>query len=155
MNCKPCLPRGPSHGSAGRAILAIVFIATLVHPVSAETSFVLASTRGSPGATVSVPVILRGETNVVALQADVLFDSSSLFSGAVAAGGAAANHVVATTAGAPRVRRLLCYSLGNAPLSNGVIATLDFTVPVGTVQNALRLSLSNVLLVTAAPAAVP
>jgi hypothetical protein len=155
MNCKRRITRDQSNRRAHGAIAVLVFGALLARSVSAETSFIVASTRGSPGATVSVPVILRGETNVVALQADVLFDSAAVSSGAVAAGGATANHVVTSSEPAAGIKRLLCYSLTSSPMSNGVVATIVFNVPSTALQNALRLSLSNVLLVTASPSAVP
>lgn len=139
----------------GLAAVAISFIVAIVAPtLHAGTSFIVGGTRGYPATTVSVPVVLRGETNVVALQADILFDTNSLISGAVTSGGTAANHIVALSEPAAGVRRLLLYSLNNTPLSNGVLANLSFSISPGTHQNALRLSLSNVLLVTAAPTPV-
>ena len=134
--------------------MAVLLIATLALPLHADTTFSIESTRGAPGTTVIVPVTLRGETNAVALQADLLFDPALLLPGDVTAGTVANNHVLTFTDLVPGVRRLLIYSLSSAPMTNGVVVNLGFTVPPGTSQHALRLSLSNVVLVTSAPSAI-
>jgi hypothetical protein len=154
MSLKSGLHReGSSHGVC--CAMVLLLIASVASPLQAGSFFSIESTRGHPGTTVAVPITLRGETNVVALQADIHFDPATLLPAAINAGTAAANRALASSDPVPGVRRLLIYSLTSTPMTNGVVAALNFTVQPVANQNALRLSLSNVLLVTAVPAGVP
>jgi hypothetical protein len=132
--------------------LALAFgaaVACGVTDLHAGTRLVVGGARGMAGTTVSIPVILRSDANVVALQADVLFNTNSLSAGSVTAGAVSANHVVASSRPTAGVQRLLLYSLNNKVLSNGVLANLSFTVAPGSYPEALRLAVTNVMLVTA------
>ena len=108
--------------------------------------------RGFPGRTVEVPISLRYRTNdvrdVVALQADVVFDATGVDDGTPSAGGIAERHVLASSNPANGTRRLLVYSPGNAVLTNGEVARVPFTVAPNEYRN-FALRLTNVILVRA------
>ena len=95
--------------------------------------------RGFPGRTVEVPVSLRYRTNdvrdVVALQADVVFDATGIDDGAAAPGAITANHVLDSSNPVSGTRRLLVYSPGNAVLTNGEVARVPFTVAPNEYRN--------------------
>lgn len=108
--------------------------------------------RGFPGHTVEVPISLRYRTNdlrdVVALQADVVFDPRGVSDNTPTGGLMLANHVLASSSPAVGTRRLLVYSLSNTTLTNGEVARIPFTVGPNEYRN-LSLTLSNVILVRA------
>ena len=108
--------------------------------------------RGFPGQTVEVPVSLRYGTNdlrdVVALQADVLFDATGVADSAPAPGVVSANHVLASSAPFSGTRRLLVYSPAGSLLTNGEVARIPFSVGPNEFRN-FSLRLTNVVLVRA------
>src|SRR5205085_2973183 len=83
--------------------------------------------------------------NVVALQADIVFDQNGLGSGNPTRGPALRNHSVATSVPGTGVRRVLIYSPDNSTLTNGVIANVPFTLAPGQARN-FSLTLANVIL---------
>jgi hypothetical protein len=107
---------------------------------------------------VEVPLSLNYRSNevrnVVALQADVLFDASGVSDGSPSGGPLLLRHVLASSAPAPGVRRLLVYSLESAVLTNGTVANIPFTVAPNAFRN-FSLTLSNVILVRADATQVP
>jgi hypothetical protein len=114
--------------------------------------------RGFPGRTVEVPVSLSYRTNdardVVALQADVVFDATGVADGPPAGGGILTSHVLASSAPSAGTRRLLVYSPGNAVLTNGEVARIPFSVGANEYRN-FALRLTNVILVRAEATEVP
>jgi len=130
----------------------------LAEAVLATPRLAVTSVRGFPGATVQVPVTLRygsnDPQNVVALQADVVVQSGSANSAAPSGGDALGNHELASSEPVGGTRRILVYSLANAVMTNGVVASIPFFVPQGSFQN-VRLSLENVILSTADAIPVP
>lgn len=108
--------------------------------------------RGFPGVTVEVPVSLQFGPNelrdVVALQADVWFDASGVSDGTPTNGLLLSQQVLASSQPAAGTRRLLVYSLANAPWTNGLVANIPFTVGLGEYRN-FPLRLGNVILVRA------
>jgi len=106
--------------------------------------------RGFPGRTVEVPVSLRYRTNdvrdVVALQADVVFDATGIGDGTPASGSLLDKHVLASSSPVAGTRRLLVYSLANAVLTNGEVARIPFSVAPNEYRN-FTLRLENVILV--------
>jgi len=108
--------------------------------------------RGFPGRTVEVPVALRYRTNdpqdVVAFQADLVFDATGLHDGMPASGGQLVSHVLASANPANGTRRLLVYSAGNAVLTNGEVARIPFTVGLNEYRN-FSLRLTNLIMVRA------
>jgi hypothetical protein len=125
-------------------------VVVCVMDLSAVPRLTLGTARGFPGNTVEVPVSLRYGTNdlqdVVALQADVVFDASGLSEAAPAGGTILGRHVLVSSRPTAGVRRLLVYSLENAALTNGVVATIPFTVGPKEYRN-FALTLANVILV--------
>ena len=110
--------------------------------------------RGFPGRTVDVPISLRYRTNdvrdVVALQADVVFDATGVADADAepAPGVITSNHVLASSAPFIGTRRLLVYSPAGSVLTNGEIASIPFNVGPNEYRN-FTLRLTNVILVCA------
>jgi hypothetical protein len=131
----------------------VIYFVLVAFAVSASAvSLRVGTVRGFPGVTVEVPVSLRYGTNeardVVALQADVLFDASGVSDAAPTSGPLLSQHLLASSQPAVGTRRLLVYSLANATLTNGVVANIPFTVGPGEDRN-FPLTLANVILVRA------
>ncbi len=114
--------------------------------------------RGFPGRTADVPVSLRYRTNdlrdVVALQADVVFDATGITDRPPASGVMISNHVLFSSAPVAGTRRLLLYSTSGATLTNGDLARILFSVGPGEYRN-FALRLTNVILVRANASRVP
>jgi len=140
----------PGFGSAIVAGLACLLAAD--ETAHAVPRLVAGVVRGFPGRTVEVPVSLRYRTNdvrdVVALQADVIFDATGVTDGEPAPGGMLNNHVQASSRPASGTRRLLVYSPANAVLTNGEVARIPFTIGPNEYRN-FSLRLTNVILVRA------
>ena len=88
--------------------------------------------RGFPGTTINVPVSLifasNDLRNVVAMQADVVFADDVLTTGTPASGTALRGHELASSQPVPGTKRLLVYSLVNSLFTNGVVASIPFSV---------------------------
>ncbi len=127
-------------------------VLTLITLSAPAVSLRVGLVRGFPGNTVEVPVSLRYGTNdlrdVVALQADVLFESVGLSDGTPVGGPILVRHLLASSVPVGGVRRLLAYSAQNDFLTNGVVATIPFTVAPKEYRN-FTLTLSNVVLARA------
>ena len=138
--------------------LSLLGLLLLPAPAHAVPRLVAGIVRGFPGRTVEVPISLRYRTNdvrdVVALQADVVFDATGVTDAAATGGGLPASHVLASSGPGVGTRRLLVYSPGNAVLTNGEIARIPFTVGPSEYRN-FALRLTNVILVRADAAQVP
>ena len=108
--------------------------------------------RGFPGRTVEVPITLSYRTNdvrdVVALQADVVFDANGVDDGTLTPGRITSKHVVDSSNPTSGTRRVLLYSLANSVLTNGEIARVLFSVAPKAYRN-FALRLENVILVRA------
>ena len=119
------------------AVLAALLVLPVLtaHAVSLRVGVV----RGFPGNTVEVPVSLGYRSNevrnVVALQADVLFDASGVTDGTPLNGPLLSRHALASSGPSPGVRRLLVYSSESAVLTNGVLARIPFTVGPNAFRN--------------------
>jgi hypothetical protein len=120
--------------------------------VQAVPRLVAGIVRGFPGRTVEVPVSLRYRTNdvrdVVAFQADVVFDASGVTDDVPVRGNIMSNHVLASSAPFTGTRRLLVYSPGNAVLTNGEVASIPFSVGPQEYRN-FTLRLTNIVMVRA------
>lgn len=114
--------------------------------------------RGFPGNFVEVPVSLSYHSNevrdVVALQADVLFDAGGIGDAAPSGAPLLSRHTLASSGISSGVRRLLVYSTENAVLTNGEVARIPFTVAPNQFRN-FPLTLTNVILVRADATPVP
>ena len=80
--------------------------------------------------------------------ADVLFESVGLSDGLPAGGPILVRHLLASSAPVTGTRRLLVYSPENAFLTNGVVASIPFTVAPKEYRN-FMLTLSNVVMARA------
>ena len=83
---------------------------------------------GQIGSTVSVPVSFQSDSNVVALSFDLVFDAARLSSGAAVGGNALAGHLVDSAETISGTRRVVIYSLANAPLKNGTLINIPMTI---------------------------
>jgi len=119
----------------------------------AEPKLSVGSVSGYPGLTATVPIFFKASSNnspsVVALQADISFNPALLSSGPATAGPALGNRVLDSNEPQPGVRRILIYSLNNAPLTNGIVARIPFTVAPGIHVSTAGLLLSNVVMAAA------
>jgi len=133
--------------------LSILLLALTAHGVSLRVGVV----RGFPGNTVEVPVSLSYRSNevrdVVAFQADVLFDPNGITDSTPASGALLSRHVLASSAPATGTRRLLVYSTQSAVLTNGEVARIPFAVAPNQFRN-FALTLTNVILVRGDASAV-
>jgi len=132
-------------------LLALYVVSMLgANTAHAAPKLIAGIVRGFPGRTVEVPVSLRYRTNdvrdVVALQADVVFDVTGIEDSTPAPGAITANHVVDSSHPANGTRRLLLYSHGGSVLTNGEIARIPFSVGPDEFRN-FTLRLENVILV--------
>jgi hypothetical protein len=139
-------------------LVSALWLTTGYAQLHAATHLSLTGVRGFPGGTVQVPLILRGESNlppgVVAMQADVLFDARGLLSTAPIKATGLPGHIIAASTPVNGTRRLLIYSMTNAPITAGTVAGLPFVVSTSTRASFFSLSLSNVILVDAAASPV-
>src|SRR5262245_59626136 len=103
-------PKGASRLSPAFQITVAIFWPFLS---AAQPSLNLGTSAGYTGATVSLPVTLRGEANMVAAQLDVAFNPARVTEAGLLASGRLSNHVVRTREVAPGVFRVLAYSLVN------------------------------------------
>ncbi len=135
-----------------QALLLSVGLIISAAPVLAIPRFAANVVRGFPGRTVDVPLTLRYRTNdvrdVVAFQADLVFDATGLTDSAPARGAIASNHVLSSSAPFTGTRRLLAYSTVNSVFTNGEMARIPFTVAANEFRN-FSLRLTNVILVRA------
>ena len=124
----------------------------LVAELVAAPRLVVGTARGFPGRTVEVTMSLRYRTNdlrdIVALQADIAFDSVGLTQGPLTVGPITTTHVVDSTSPSVGTWRLLVYSPSNSALTNGEIARVSFTVAPDDFRN-FELRLENVIMVRA------
>jgi hypothetical protein len=118
----------------------------------AAPRLVAGTVRGFPGQSVEVPILLRYGTNdprdVVAFQADVVFDPSGLSDGYPRTGSVVSNHVFLSSSPIAGTRRLLAYSAAGAALTNGEVARIPFAVAPSAARN-FPILLTNVILVRA------
>ena len=146
-------------GSENRGPVALVCAALLAllcaTSLLADASLSVGSALGGAGSSVSVPLTLGGASNVVALQADVVFDATVLSSSATIAGPALGGQVFEHSAPTSGVRRILIYSSNNEPISAGVIANLDFAIAPGAPGEVTALLLTNVILAATNGSALP
>ena len=133
-------------------VLGLLCLLARADTVHAIPRLVAGVVRGFPGRTVEVPVSLRYRTNdlhdVVALQADVVFDATGVTDSAPAPGVITSNHVLASSAPFTGTRRLLVYSPAGSVLTNGDVARIPFSVGPNEYRN-FALRLTNVILVRA------
>jgi hypothetical protein len=127
--------------------------------LAADPLLVVGAVPGAAGTAVTVPIYFLGATNapsdVVAVQADVAFEGAQLSAGSSLAAAGLPAHQLQSFSPAPGITRLLAYSMSQQPITNGQLATLTFNVGAAVSAPVLHLSLSNVVLSTAAGTARP
>ena len=133
------------------ALLGFLF-ASAAYWLPAAPNLQVGLVRGFPRYTVAVPVYLGYDTNdladVVALQADVVFDATGITSGQPERSDLLTNHVLISSIPAAGIRRLLLYSPANGTLTNGELARIPFTVAPDEYRT-FSLVLTNVVLIRA------
>ena len=133
-----------------KTILTLAF--TVVAIGASAVTLRLGIVRGFPGRSVDVPLTVRYATNdvrdVVALQADVVFDPTGVLDQSPVPGEIASNHVVASSSPFTGTRRLLVYSQAGSVLTNGDVASIPFSVGPNEYRN-FALRLTNVVMVRA------
>src|SRR5262249_29913827 len=107
------------------------------------------SNTNSPGSSVSVANSLSSNTNIVAVQYDVLFNASLLSSDSVVAGNVLNGHVLASSLLNPQTRRVVLYSMSNAQLTNGILANLVFSIATNAPVGSSSLILTNAIFANA------
>jgi len=126
-------PPLPTLNQSGRfaASVAIVSLLWAACPQSsAQTSLTIGTLPGYPGATISVPVVLRQSGNAVSAQFDVAFDSGKVSALDALRGSRLTNQVIRSRLIAPGVERVVIYSLNNSTVArtNETVANLPFNV---------------------------
>lgn len=115
--------------------------------------------RGFHSTTVSVPIFFNADPNtprnVVALQADVVYDATHLTPANTFRGAAVPPPDGSDARYYPGVRRIVVYSLSHTLLTNGVLVEVEFSVGALPLPTKLGISVTNVLLATAAATSVP
>ena len=143
----------PRVAQVARLALLIALVTMLVHRPAQAATLRLGSGPGFPGQTTTVPMELAAGTNlppqVIALQADLIFETSRIAGRTPAGGSALRGHRMASREPTNGVRRVVLYSPNNTAMTNGTLLRLPFDVVPTNYLNA-RLELTNVVLATAA-----
>ncbi len=136
--------------ATGNLLAFLLCILLMPGTARALPKIVVGTVRGFPGHTVEVPVSLRFRTNdvrdIVALQADIRFDTAGLEDATAVQTSAADERVFDSSAPVAGTRRLLLYSPNAAALTNGEIARIPFRVAPNEFRN-FNLQLTNVIFV--------
>jgi len=131
-------------------VASLVLIGPSVPIALGQARLSVPSQRGYPATMVIIPVSFKAWTNVVALQADISYGANGLTSLAAAPGAAATNALLLSSEPSVGVRRLLLYSPAGNVLGQGAVAEVPFVVPPDVYAGFYRLTLTNVVLATAA-----
>src|SRR6266436_8616722 len=106
---KPSLPEFMKRLVVKGLLVGLAWWLALLGQPAEALSLRVSVVRGFPGNTVNVPVSLSYRSNevrnVVALQADVVFDANGVSDGTPSSGSLLTQHVLASSAPAPGVRR--------------------------------------------------
>ena len=117
--------------------------------VTAAPGISVGSTAAAPGGSGSVPVILSGNTTGVALQFDLVFDSTVVVAASVNASYASANHILASGQPTNGVLRVILYSLSNAQLNNGALINFQLSTAAAAAEGLVNLVVTNVVMADA------
>jgi len=124
-------------------LLCLPFLLTIT--ARAEPTLSVGNTFGVPGSTGIVPNVFTSDTNIVALQYDLIFEPARLTAGPATGGDALANHLLGSSSPGPGIRRVLVYSLSNARLTNGVLADLVFSIATNAPTGTTSITLTNAI----------
>jgi hypothetical protein len=125
-------------------LTALAILLPAVAP--AAPTLAISPTNGVPGVTVQVAVTLLTDTNVTALQFDLRYNPQSLAAGDPEAGGAVADHVVASSGVSSGTLRVALHSFSNTPLTNGVLVFVPLTIATNELLARESLVLTNLVL---------
>jgi hypothetical protein len=114
----------------------------------------IGSNSGVPGASVSLPSSLSSDTNIVAVQYDIIFNPATLSSTGADTGGAQPNHVVATALLNQATRRVVLYSPSNVSLTNGLLANLVFSIATNAPPGVSSVLITNAIFANAQAAQI-
>jgi hypothetical protein len=137
---------------ASLSLLAVVAGAAV--QLSAGPVVALVSASAYRETTIGVPITVSGVAGVTSLQFDIAFDPTIFRAGAVSGGAALAGHAVVSNTPTNNLLRVVIYSSTNGPVSNGTIATAQFTIASSAAFGLYQLSVGNVVLSDAASAAI-
>ena len=112
---------------------------------SAQVDFAVGLAGGTPGAAVSLPFVFQADSNIAALQFDAQFDGTNFTSDAATTGSEAPGHLAASAMQTDGTRRVVLYSTTNAPLSNGIIVVVPFTIATNAPEGIYSVGLTNVI----------
>jgi hypothetical protein len=113
----------------------------------AAPELAVGTVRGSPAATVSLPLYFTaGGTAVAGLQLDLRFEAARLGSGTPAPGSALSDHVLFHSVPEAGTFRAVLYSLARAPLSGGVLMSVPLTISASASPGDLGLVIEDVVL---------
>lgn len=104
------------------------------------------NTNGLPGASVSLSTTISTDTNVVGAQYDIVFNPATLSSTDATDGGAQPSHHVASALVSAATRRIVLYSPSNAALTNGLLASLMFSIASNAPPGVSSLLITNAIL---------
>ncbi len=135
----------------------VLAVLALCRPAAAQQNLALGTAAGAPGSTVVIPLTYGGDGFAVALQLDVTFDATILAAGTVSAGGALADHEVASATPSPGLLRVVIYSLTNAAFAGGTLATVAFAIAedAATGTTPLDVDVASVVVSNATANALP
>ena len=102
---------------------SLIFMTALAS--EARVSIALGERTGAPGESLSIPIDVRTDNLLTALQMDIQYPSSIVDLTAVSEGDWTSDHVLITSPVGNDVQRILVYSPTNAPLPDSVLARLQ------------------------------
>jgi len=127
--------------------LGAVILAGWGGALAAAPSLHIGSAGGVPGSVVRLPVLLQSTSPVVAGEFEISHSSPYLDLESAHQGTGASQHRVRSAVPAAGRRRVILYSIVNAPLRDGAIAELTVRILPNAPDVAVSLSVTNVLLV--------
>ena len=130
---------------------AVLAVALALLPVVAQAAPALSvgAATGNPGTTVDVPIAFVNDSDIVALQFDVVFDPAEATAGVAVIGpDVVSGHDIDSNLVAPGQLRVILFSTNSDVLSSGDIALIPFTLGAG-VTAPVPLALTNVQYVQA------
>jgi hypothetical protein len=111
----------------------------------AQVDFAVGLAGGLPGDTVALPFVFQAESNITALQFDVVYDGTLFTSGTATNSSAAPEHIAASAMQTNATRRVVLYSMTNAPLDNGIVVAVPFTITNTAPEGIYPIGMTNVI----------
>ncbi len=143
----------PSLRSAAAAFVLALVLASA--PVMAVQDLTIGTATGLRGQTVTIPLSYTGDGSAVAFQADVTYDSAALGVPGVSTGSNLGGNLLRSAVVSSGRLRLVIYSPVNAPVGNGTLARLSFTINTGAPSGASAVGLTSAVLGNVAAVSIP